>query len=192
VRRDIKALQRRLGLTVIYVTHDQTEAMTLSDLVLLMRDGRVEQAGSPQALYEAPVSTFAAEFIGDPPMALIEGAALGAPGVRVGIRPEHLSAVPPDTAHLTGTVREVEYLGADTHIVIDHPAARGLIVSAPGYSRAQPGEAIGLAIPEENRVLFDAETGVAKKDPQQNCGGDHRQTGPRNRRKALQPHLSKE
>jgi len=187
VRRDIKALQRRLGLTVIYVTHDQTEAMSLSDSVILMRDGRVEQMGSPASLYTRPVSTFAAEFVGDPPMAMIEGAALGAPGDLVGIRPEHLRIAAPGSGDLTGRVREVEYLGAQSHIVIDHDAARGLIVSAQGHPEWRPGDTIGLSLPQENRVLFDGRTGRNKKDPQQDYGADHRQTEPRDSRKAPNP-----
>jgi sn-glycerol 3-phosphate transport system ATP-binding protein len=188
VRRDIKALQRRLGLTVIYVTHDQTEAMSLSDLIVLMRDGRVEQIGSPQTLYAEPISTFAAEFVGEPPMAMIGGSALGAPDAWIGIRPEHLAPANVDAADLVGRVREVEYLGAETHIVVDHPAARGLIVSQPGQANWRPDQEIGLSLPKEHRVLFDAETGRSKKDPQQNCGADHRQTAPRDSRKALHPH----
>ncbi len=187
VRRDIKALQRKLGLTVIYVTHDQTEAMSLSDTVVLMRDGRVEQADSPTTLYARPVSTFAAEFIGDPPMAMIQGAALGQGGVTIGIRPEHVAARRPGEGDLTGRVRDVEFLGAQTHVVVDHPAARGLIVFAPGAADCRPGDEIGVRIPEEHRVLFDAGTGLAKENPQQNYGADHRQTAPRDSRKAIQP-----
>lgn len=187
VRREIKALQRKLGLTVIYVTHDQTEAMSLSDTVVLMRDGRVEQAASPATLYAHPASTFAAEFIGDPPMAMIDGAALGQHGVTVGIRPEHIAVPGSAGADLMARVCDVEFLGAQTHVVVEHPAARGLVVSTPGQAGWQPGDEIGLRIPEEHRVLFDAGTGRAKENPQQNYGADHRQTAPRDGRKANQP-----
>lgn len=187
VRRDIKALQRKLGLTVIYVTHDQTEAMSLSDTVVLMREGRVEQADSPEKLYARPASTFAAEFIGDPPMAMIEGAALGQAGKIVGVRPEHITSDAPEGADLTVRVRDVEFLGAQTHVVVDHSAARGLIVSTPGLADWRPGDEIGLHIPKEHRVLFDAGTGRAEENPQQNYGADHRQTAPRDSRKANQP-----
>jgi len=187
VRRDIKALQRKLGLTVIYVTHDQTEAMSLSDTVVLMREGRVEQADSPSTLYALPSSIFAAEFIGDPPMAMIDGDILGQAGSTVGIRPEHIAAHRPDAGDLTGRVRDVEFLGAQTHVVVDHPATRGLIVSTPGQADWRPGDEIGLRIPEEHRVLFDAGTGRAKENPQQNYGADHRQTEPRDSRKAPKP-----
>lgn len=187
VRRDIKALQRRLGLTVIYVTHDQTEAMSLSDTIVLMREGRVEQIGSPQALYSEPETIFAAEFVGEPPMAMVDGAALGAPDTWIGVRPEHLSVATAGKADLTGLVREVEYLGAETHVVVDHDAARGLIVSASGHSDWRPGQSIGLTLPTKHRVLFDAYTGRNKKDPQQNCGASHRQTEPRDSHTAHQP-----
>jgi len=187
VRRDIKALQRKLGLTVIYVTHDQTEAMSLSDRVVLMRDGRIEQADTPQVLYDAPASTFAAEFVGDPPMAMIDGAALGMAGSTVGVRPEHVSLVPPARADLTGLVREVEFLGAQTLVVVGHPAARGLVAATAGHAGWRAGQEVGLRIPERNRVLFDAQSGRAEKDPQQDYGADHRQTAPRDSRKARHP-----
>lgn len=187
VRREIKVLQRKLGLTVIYVTHDQTEAMSLSDTVVLMRAGRVEQADSPASLYAHPASTFAAEFIGDPPMAMIQGDVLGRAGVTIGIRPEHITPLRPEAGDLTARVSDVEFLGAQTHVVVDHPAARGLIVSLPGHADWCPGDEIGLCIPDEHRVLFDADTGRAKENPQQNYGANHRQTAPRDSRKAPQP-----
>ncbi|MGF1501838.1 MAG: ABC transporter ATP-binding protein [Paracoccaceae bacterium] len=195
VRRDIKALQRRLSLTVVYVTHDQGEAMSLSDRIVLMRDGRVEQIASPEALYARPVSTFAAEFVGDPPMALVEGGALeregalerdgalepdgalerdGAleqGGATVGIRPEHIALAPAAEADLMGEVEDVEYLGAESRIVVRHPAARGLIVSVPGPAGWRHGDPIGLALPEAHRIRFDAQTGRAQPDPHQDCGG---------------------
>jgi len=185
VRRDIKALQGQLALTVVYVTHDQTEAMSLSDKVVLMRAGRVEQIASPEMLYAHPVSTFAAEFVGDPPMALVDGAALGAIGAIVGIRPEHIEIADAGTADLVGAVEATEFLGAESRCIVAHEAARGLVVSAPGRMAWQAGDRIGLRLPEECRVLFDARTGRSKKDPQQDCGGIRRQTGPRDSRKAL-------
>ena len=76
VRKDIKKLQRDLGITVVYVTHDQTEAMSMADTVVLMKDGRLQQVGSPNELYSSPANTFVAGFIGAPPMALIESQVL--------------------------------------------------------------------------------------------------------------------
>jgi sn-glycerol 3-phosphate transport system ATP-binding protein len=185
VRRDIKALQRQLELTVVYVTHDQTEAMSLSDKVVLMRDGRIEQIADPETLYAHPVSTFAAEFVGDPPMALVDGGALGMSGTIVGMRPEHIGIADPVAADLVGTVEANEFLGAESRCIVAHEASRGLVVAAPGRIQRQPGERIGLRLSEEHRVLFDAQTGRNKKDPQQDCGENRRQTGPRNGRKAL-------
>ncbi|SFI54303.1 ABC transporter ATP-binding protein [Albimonas pacifica] len=175
VRRDIRALQRRLGLTVIYVTHDQTEAMSLSDQVVLMRAGRVEQAGSPVALYERPATAFAAEFVGDPPMAMIDGAALGEPGVTVGVRPEHLAAAPAGAGDLAGRIVGVEYLGSRTLLAIGHPAARGLVVSLPGRVAHAPGETLGLVAPPEHRLRFDARSGRALGGAGPDGGG---RTGP--------------
>jgi len=185
VRRDIKSLQRNLALTVVYVTHDQTEAMSLSDKVVLMRDGRIEQIADPETLYAHPVSTFAAEFVGDPPMALVDGAALGMSGAIVGMRPEHIEITDPEAADLVGAVEANEFLGAESRCFVAHEAARGLVVAAPGRIQRRAGDRIGLRLREEYRVLFDAQTGRNKKDPQQDCGGNRRQTGPRNGRKAL-------
>ena len=96
VRKDIKKLQIDLGITVVYVTHDQTEAMSMADIVVLMKDGEIQQAGTPQELYYKPLNTFVAEFVGDPPMALIDASVL--PGIdnniaRIGLRAENTSVV---------------------------------------------------------------------------------------------------
>jgi sn-glycerol 3-phosphate transport system ATP-binding protein len=167
VRRDIKALQRRLGLTVVYVTHDQSEAMSLSDKVILMRDGRIVQSGSPQALYEKPADVFAAEFIGDPPMAVVEAIALGLSSEgRVGIRVEQIrpagAGIAPD---LTATISEIEFLGGHTRLFLDHPHARGLGLILDGPARYAVGQQIGLSLPPECRVLFDGRDARTEKDP---------------------------
>lgn len=186
VRRDIRALQRRLGLTVVYVTHDQGEAMSLSDRVLLMQGGRIEQDGTPQELYERPASTFAAEFVGEPPMALIDGPALGlGGGLRVGIRPEHIALAGPGTADLTATVADAEYLGSETRLVLAHDAARGLALRLPGNSGLHHGDSVGLSLPDQNRLLFNAASGKLEKEPQQTPGVCIRQnTAPRGGREA--------
>ena len=93
MRVEIRALQRRLGMTVVYVTHDQVEAMSMADHVVLLREGRIEQEGSPAELYSRPASTFAARFIGTPAMNLVPFQALqpgAAAGLTAGIRPEHI------------------------------------------------------------------------------------------------------
>src|SRR5690606_33457347 len=93
VRKDIKRLQRDLGITVVYVTHDQTEAMSMADKVVLMKDGHIMQTGSPEELYNRPQNTFVAEFVGSPPMALIGSSALAgfAPDHTLGIRPQKVT-----------------------------------------------------------------------------------------------------
>jgi sn-glycerol 3-phosphate transport system ATP-binding protein len=169
VRRDIRALARKLALTVVYVTHDQGEAMSLSDEVALMREGRIEQVGTPAALYARPATTFAAQFIGEPPMALIEGAALGAGGAAIiGLRPECVTLAAPGRGDLDATVEDIEYLGGHTRLALRHPAAQGLAAIVPGSAGIAPGATVGVNLPGEDRLLFDAETGRLKKEPQQN------------------------
>jgi sn-glycerol 3-phosphate transport system ATP-binding protein len=166
VRRDIRTLARKLGLTVVYVTHDQGEAMSLSDTVVLMREGNIEQIGTPAQLYGHPATTFAAQFIGEPPMALIDGAALGydAP-VTIGLRPEAMSLGPAGRCDLDAVIADVEFLGGETRLALDHPAASGLAVILPGPTQFAPGQTVGVVIPQENRRLFNAATGVLEKAP---------------------------
>ena len=96
VRKDIKKLQRDLGITVVYVTHDQTEAMSMADTVVLMKDGHIQQVGPPEDLYNKPNNTFVAEFVGAPPMALIKSEGLDGfgEGQTLGIRAENIQIVP--------------------------------------------------------------------------------------------------
>src|SRR6187401_1351765 len=91
MRREIRALQLKLGITMVYVTHDQTEAMSMADQVVLLNAGRIEQDAPPAELYARPASVFAARFIGTPPMNIV--AAPGRPGLRLGVRPEHVRLV---------------------------------------------------------------------------------------------------
>ncbi|WP_273524815.1 ABC transporter ATP-binding protein [Rhodosalinus sediminis] len=159
VRRDIKALQTRLGLTVIYVTHDQSEAMSLSDTIVLMREGRAEQIGAPETLYRAPATPFVARFVGDPPMALLGGGALRDEPGDVGIRIEAIARVPEAAADLVAEVVETEYLGARTQVLLHHPRAEGLALLLEGRVAVAPGARLGLRLPEEHRVRFDAAPG---------------------------------
>ncbi|QOR39902.1 ABC transporter ATP-binding protein [Billgrantia diversa] len=131
MRREIKALQQRLGMTVIYVTHDQVEAMSMGDRVILMQDGRVVQDGTPDELYDRPATAFAAGFIGSPAMnlvplaaaadgAVIEGephcsvAAHEAKGHWFGVRPEDIRLLPAEASGVPAKVIDAEYLGADS------------------------------------------------------------------------------
>jgi sn-glycerol 3-phosphate transport system ATP-binding protein len=172
MRREIHALQRTLGITMVYVTHDQVEAMSMADRVVLLREGRIEQEAPPDQLYARPVSVFVARFIGTPPMnvlrladgdggAVIRGAAgpavLAGPGDGrlLGLRPEDVRV---DEAGVTARVLDGEYLGADTILkcVIGEEA---LAVRAPGRVRVGPGATVGLAWTPGAVHLFDAASG---------------------------------
>ena len=164
MRREIRALQRRLGITMLYVTHDQVEAMTMADRVILMRAGHVEQNGTPASLYEQPETTFAAGFIGAPAMNLLPAAALakypelltGMPAgydprsLIVGVRPESVALA---EEGLQARIIAAEYLGADTQVEtrIDEET---LMVRLPG--RAPPGANIYLKWRAQDAHWFDA------------------------------------
>ena len=157
VRKDIKKLQSDLGITVIYVTHDQSEAMSMADIVVLMKSGRIQQTGSPDALYNRPVNTFTAEFIGSPPMAMIEGGVLPgtATGETIGIRPEHISASDEGTGDLTCRVTDCEYLGSETYIGLEHDRAWGLTFRRAGLHKIAKGTEMAVSLPSAARHFFD-------------------------------------
>jgi len=137
MRTEIRSLQQRLGMTMVYVTHDQTEAMTMADRVVLMRDGRIEQNGTPEELYNRPATAFTARFIGTPPMNLI------ARGDRLlGIRPEHIRVVSHDG--YPARVKAVEHLGADS-IILCEIDGQSVSVRQDGFSKSLPGDDIQLA-----------------------------------------------
>jgi len=165
MRREIRALQRRLGITMLYVTHDQIEAMTMADRVILMRAGRIEQNGPPAALYERPETVFTARFIGAPPMNVISAALLSsnrelaatAPALRdlssmaVGIRPESVRIA---AEGLPATVIAAEYLGADTQVET-RIGEETLMVRVAGRLAAQTGETVHLAWAPQDAHWFD-------------------------------------
>jgi sn-glycerol 3-phosphate transport system ATP-binding protein len=151
MRTEIRALQQRLGMTMVYVTHDQTEAMTMADRVVLMRDGRIEQNGAPEELYNRPATTFTARFIGTPPMNLI---VLG--DVQIGIRPEHIRIVSQD-GHVA-RVKTVEHLGADS-IILCEIEGQPVSVRQDGFSKARPGDEVRLAWDIEHQHQFDPKSG---------------------------------
>ena len=158
VRKDIKKLQRDLGITVVYVTHDQTEAMSMADTVVLMKDGRIQQVGPPEDLYNKPNNTFVAEFVGAPPMALIKGAGLDGfgEGQTLGIRAEHIEIVAEGAGRLTCTVTESEFLGSETLIGLEHAHATGLCVLKPGMAMMAEGQAVDINFHNDNLHVFDA------------------------------------
>ncbi|MBC7143656.1 MAG: ABC transporter ATP-binding protein [Rhodobacteraceae bacterium] len=155
MRVEIARLHRELGATIVYVTHDQTEAMTLADRIVVVRDGRVEQVGSPMALYNDPDNRFVAGFLGAPSMNFLAAGPLGAPGATLGIRPEHLCAAP--GGRLRGTVTHVERLGGDTNLLVTTDADATLTVRLFGQHDHRVGEAIALDYDPARAFAFDAE-----------------------------------
>ena len=134
------------SVTMIYVTHDQVEAMTLADRICVLRDGRVEQVGTPTELYERPNSTFVATFIGSPKMNLIDGA-LAAPhgAATVGIRSEHMDVMPEGQGLWTGRVIHSEDLGSDNYLFVDIGSAEPVIVRQPGKAVIADGATVSLS-----------------------------------------------
>jgi multiple sugar transport system ATP-binding protein len=116
-RIEIARLHRELKATMIYVTHDQVEAMTLADKIVVLNGGRIEQVGAPMELYNNPANTFVAGFIGSPQMNFLEAGALGAPGKTLGVRPEHL-AIDRAVGAIPGTISHVEHLGGETNVYV--------------------------------------------------------------------------
>jgi multiple sugar transport system ATP-binding protein len=173
-RAELIRLHRRLGITTIYVTHDQVEAMTMGDRIAVLKDGELQQVDTPRALYERPVNTFVASFIGSPPMNLVtvpveNGAArlgdsqfpapAGVTKVTMGIRPERLRPEMKGVA-VKGVVDVVEPLGA-TKTVIVNVGGVSMIASIDADVKAVDSEPITLFVQPEQVHYFDAETGEA-------------------------------
>ena len=154
MRREIRALQQKLRVTMLYVTHDQTEAMTMADQVVVMRDGHIEQDGPPAELYNRPATAFVARFVGTPPMNLLEDAP-GFEGRLLGVRPEDIHLAP---GGMDAGVESVEYLGADT-ILACRAAGQRVLVRLAGQSALKPGERVGLNWAPSAQHVFDKATG---------------------------------
>jgi sn-glycerol 3-phosphate transport system ATP-binding protein len=160
MRREIRQLQRRLGMTMVYVTHDQTEAMTMADRIVLLKDGRIEQVGAPDELYARPRTAFTASFLGAPPMNLVTRG-----DAWVGVRPEDVRCSPAGSAgtQLEGVIESVEYLGADSLVaVIAAGADRAWIARVPGRTPLAAGERTALSWTPEQEHHFDKTTGERK------------------------------
>ena len=161
MRREIRALQQSLGITMVYVTHDQTEAMTMADQVILLREGRVEQDAPPEALYARPATAFAARFIGTPPMNVL---ALDDRRRLLGVRPEDIRVLgAKEPGAVEALVRSIEYLGADS-ILMCAIGGQALAVRAPGRVALSPGAPVSLAWARDAAHVFDAETGRRRDD----------------------------
>ena len=155
-RAELKRLHRELGTTMIYVTHDQGEAMTLGSRIAILQRGRVVQIGAPLDLYRQPMNTFVAAFLGSPPMNLIDDN-----GARrtIGIRPEdvELSASPVDGWDEARAL-VVEAMGSETLVTLEYRAHR-LVARTAADVAVQPGQAVWIRLPPDRVLTFDAATG---------------------------------
>ena len=154
-RIEIARLHRDLGATMIYVTHDQVEAMTLADKIVVLRDGRVEQVGSPMRLYNDPDNTFVAGFIGSPQMNFLKSAALGQMGETTGIRPEHLHIR--HGGPISGTISHVEKLGGETLVYVRTEPHGLLTVRLFGEHDYGVDSTVQLDIEPSRAFHFDAD-----------------------------------
>ncbi|CAK6715579.1 glycerol-3-phosphate transporter subunit; ATP-binding component of ABC superfamily [Vibrio harveyi] len=177
MRLEIKKLQRRLGTTSVYVTHDQVEAMTLADKLVVLNKGNVEQVGTPLEIYDNPASLFVATFIGSPSMNILDGnvsvdgitigdallpvstANLALGEIKLGLRPEHLQ-ISQDNPRLQVEVELIESLGADLLLYCHTEGgdSQKLVVRVEGHTPIQIGDKLGLDIKPKHVHLFDANT----------------------------------
>ncbi|MDR6959413.1 multiple sugar transport system ATP-binding protein [Pseudomonas brassicacearum] len=191
MRNEIARLHARLGSTMIYVTHDQVEAMTLADKIVVLNGGRIEQVGSPQELYERPASRFVAGFLGSPRMnflpaflhapgatSLVESLVLGMTSLpfnssglaantplMLGIRPEHVALkAAQGSAGVTVTV--VEYLGSETYVHLDTGQEEPLICRCEVNAGWQVGDRVELQLAFDHLHLFDADGTALQRHPQ--------------------------
>ncbi|MDM9624256.1 ABC transporter ATP-binding protein [Rhizobium sp. S96] len=142
MRMELTDLHAKLGATMIYVTHDQVEAMTMADKIVVLNGGKIEQVGSPMTLYNHPATPFVAGFIGSPKMNLFEGEIAAREGCKVyGVRPEHISLSSVE-GKWRGEVRHIERLGADTVVHLDVPNLPSLVARTDGDRELSPGQTL--------------------------------------------------
>ncbi|MGR3635736.1 MAG: ABC transporter ATP-binding protein [Shimia sp.] len=171
MRYEIAKLHQSLGATMIYVTHDQVEAMTLADKIVVLEFGKIAQVGPPRELYERPANLFVSQFIGSPKMNVIPCDAKGGTydlnsgrggayhgdhdAVHLGIRPEHMQIGAVGEGALDGTIDVVEYLGADCFVILDCGPLGQMTARVSGETELKPGEKVGLVFPAERLHFFD-------------------------------------
>jgi multiple sugar transport system ATP-binding protein len=169
MRAELKQIQHEIGQTMMYVTHDQVEAMSMADHIAVMDLGRLQQYGTPEELYNAPANRFVAGFVGSSqmnflPAPLVLGERTGANGrtLTLAIRPENVSFVAPgsESATLDGKVNLIEPLGAKDVIHLDVAGHSFRVIGTPG-NRPRVGDNVGLAFEERRQLLFEDETGEA-------------------------------
>jgi ABC-type sugar transport system ATPase subunit len=150
MRVELTDLHKKLKTTMIYVTHDQVEAMTMADKIVVLNGGHIEQAGSPMTLYNEPATVFVAGFIGSPRMNIYEGEIAAKLGAKIyGIRPEHVSLTT-DTGKWKGTVSHIERLGADAIVHLDTDELGLLVARTLGDATYNVGEQL-WASPDKTR-----------------------------------------
>lgn len=176
MRLEIARLHQRLGATMIYVTHDQVEALTLADRIVVLNNGDIQQVGSPLELYERPANKFVAQFIGSPTMNVLpvsgtengvvtrNGTEIKLPhqlpaarATELGIRPEHIDIVDNGEGDLSAVTDVVEQLGSDTNIYVTVDGLGALMVRKHGNVALQSGKRLGLRLRTENAHLFAAD-----------------------------------
>ncbi len=174
MRVELANLYNRLGTTMIYVTHDQIEAMTMATRIVVLSKGNIEQVGTPYELYNFPQNRFVATFIGSPRMNMIEAIASngrvelpdfgslaladGAPAgaISVGVRPEQLQLGSGGDVTANGSVRLVEYLGSESYLHVALPSGAVLLVQVPGRAQHKIGDAVTVSLSAQNAHYFDA------------------------------------
>ena len=173
MRAEIKRLHQLSGITSVYVTHDQIEAMTLGSRIAVMKDGLLQQLGTPDDIYSRPANTYVASFIGSPTMNMVQGQAFGPAGFEIagaclpltapvagpaqlGLRPEHIALA--DDAPWRGEVSIVEPTGADTFVVV-RTAAGDVTVRTSAQARVSPGDQVGLQASGDHASWFDVRSG---------------------------------
>ncbi|KRC16699.1 ABC transporter ATP-binding protein [Acidovorax sp. Root219] len=164
-RVEIAKLHRDLGATTIYVTHDQVEAMTLADRVVVLRDGLIEQVGTPLELYDKPANQFVAQFIGTPQMNVVplqqlpapvqQQAPAGAAGGAIGLRPENIAVRSIGTTPVSGQVDLIEALGAETLIYVSTPGGAQFVSRQNDRTGLRAGDAVSLDIDASQAHWFD-------------------------------------
>jgi multiple sugar transport system ATP-binding protein len=176
MRLEIAKLHQRLGATMIYVTHDQVEALTLADRIVVLNGGDIQQVGTPLELYETPANLFVAQFIGSPTMNILSarpeggglrlqnGASLPMPdwpglnrATRFGIRPENASLVAPDQGHVAGQAEVVERLGSDSFVYVLVPDLGRLLIRCPGNTGHGAGDDVGIRFDMAHAHVFGAD-----------------------------------
>ena len=173
MRLEIARLHQKLGATMVYVTHDQVEAMTLADKIVVLQAGQIEQIGSPLDLYRHPGNLFVAQFIGSPKMNVVECTGAGTSvtfgndntsdiarnaegATKMGVRPEHMSLCAEKDGILVGQIDVMEHLGSDSFAYVNVTDVGLFTVRIVGHSDASVGDVVGLTFGSENVHLFDA------------------------------------